>query len=209
MPSPFAPSLPATLASVPDPASIAPRPSKTQVKRDMHALLALGKQLVELSTDQLKRLPLSEALHAAILLAQRTTSREGRRRQIHYVGKLMRSADAAAIRQQLDIWAHGSRQLTAQMHQLETLRDRLMADDAALTALIAQHAHANPGADRRADRGDDITRLRTLIRESRKEARANENLLPGQTPQRKHYRALFQALKTLLEHTEPEKTENP
>jgi len=171
------------------------RPSKSQVKRDMHALLDLGKQLVDLSADQLKRLPLDDTLHAAILLAQRTTSREGRRRQIHYVGKLMRGADAASIRQQLDAWAHGSRQLTAQMHHLETLRERLLQDDQALTTLIEKHP------------GTDIARLRTLIRESRKEARANANLLSGQTPQRKHYRALFQALKT-LHATQTDTTEN-
>jgi len=171
------------------------RPSKSQVKRDMHALLDLGKQLVnDLSTDQLKRLPLGDTLLAAILLAQRTTSREGRRRQIHYVGKLMRGADAAAIRQQLDIWAHGSRQLTAQMHYLETLRTRLLQDDQALTTLLAElssQSHApNPPAP-------DIARLRTLIRQARKEAHANANIQPGQTLQRKHYRALFQELKSL------------
>jgi len=113
------PALSPVLMHEPAPATSPPaldRPSKSRVKRDMHALLDLGKQLVELSTDQLKRLPLGDTLHAAILLAQRTTSREGRRRQIHYVGKLMRGADAQAIRQQLDVWAHGSRQLTAQMH---------------------------------------------------------------------------------------------
>jgi len=171
--------------TTPDPERPSERPSKSQVKREMHALLDLGRDLVALPDDKLKRLPLPEALYDAIRLAQRITSREGRRRQIHYVGKLMRGADAQAIRQQLDVWAHGSRQLTAQMHHLETLRDRLLQDDQALTALIEKHP------------GTDIAHLRTLIRESRKEARANTRLLPGQTPQRKHYRALFQALKTL------------
>ena len=73
------------------------RPSKSQVKREMLALLDLGKQLVDLSPDQLKQLPLSEKLYEAIRQAQRTTSREGLRRQIHYVGKLMRDAPADAI----------------------------------------------------------------------------------------------------------------
>ena len=59
------------------------RPSKSERKREMLALQDLGKQLVELSPDQLKQLPLAEKLHDAIRLAQRTTSREGRRRQIH------------------------------------------------------------------------------------------------------------------------------
>lgn len=166
------------------------RPSKSQIKRDMHALLDLGKQLIELSTDQLKRLPLSEKLYDAVVLAQRTNAREGRRRQVHYVGKLMRDADAETIRQQLDTWANGSREQTAHMHRLEAIRDRLLVDDEALTKLLNDYP------------ATDITRLRTLIREARKEARANDNLLQGQSPQRKHYRALFQALKTLMDEPE-------
>lgn len=166
-------------------------PSKSQLKRDMHALLDLGKQLIDLSPDQLKRLPLDDKLHDAILLAQRTPGREGKRRQVHYVGKLMRNADADTIRRQLDVWAHGSRQETAQMHRLEAIRDRLLVDDDALTSLLDTYP------------ATDITRLRTIIREARKEARANDNLLQGQSPQRKHYRALFQHLKTLIDDSEP------
>ncbi|WP_017525741.1 ribosome biogenesis factor YjgA [Pusillimonas noertemannii] len=161
------------------------RPSKTQVKRDMHALLDLGKQLVELPTDKLRQLPLSESLFEAIRLAQRTTSREGLRRQVHYVGKLMRQADAEAIRTQLAIWQNGSRAETAALHRIETLRDELLQNDDALTDLLRDHPAA------------DAQQLRTLIREGRKEARRNAALQPGQEPQRKHYRALFQALKSL------------
>jgi len=90
-------------------AQLVARPSKSQIKRDMHALLDLGKELVALSDDKLKRLPLSETLYEAIRLAQRITSREGRRRQIHYVGKLMRQAPAAEIQAQLHAWKHGVR----------------------------------------------------------------------------------------------------
>src|SRR3546814_8610757 len=97
-------------------------PSKSQVKREMLALQDLGKQLIELSPDQLKQLPLAEKLYEAIRLAQRTTSREGRRRQVHYVGKLMRDADAETIRTQLDVWKNGSREQTRAMHRLETDR---------------------------------------------------------------------------------------
>ena len=52
------------------------RPSKSQVKREMHALLDLGKQLIELSPERLKQLPLAERLYEAIRMAQRTTGRE-------------------------------------------------------------------------------------------------------------------------------------
>ncbi len=161
------------------------RPSKSQVKREMLALTDLGKELIALSPERLRQLPLAERLHDAIREAQRTTSREGLRRQTHFVGKLMRDAPADEIRQQLDVWRNGSREETASMHRLEKLRDRLLEDDTALTELLNLH----PGAD--------VQQLRTLIREARKEARANTELQQGQEPRRKHYRALFQALKSL------------
>ena len=104
---------------------------------------------------------------------------------MHFVGKLMRDAPADQIRAQLDTWKNGSREQTQAMHRLEALRDRLIKDDAAFTVLLQKYPQA------------DIQHLRTLIREGRKEAAANENLRPGQDPLRKHYRALFQALKTL------------
>lgn len=169
------------------PDDIYTRPSKSQVKRDMHALLDLGKQLVGLSPERLKQLPLSEKLYDAIQLAQRTNSREGRRRQVHYVGKLMRDTDANAIRHQLDTWANGSRESAAAMHKLEAQRDMLLHDDQALTELLNEYPHA------------PIQHLRSFIRAGRKELEANQTLQPGQTPKRKHYRALFQALKNLQE----------
>lgn len=161
------------------------RPSKSQIKRDLHALHDLGKELVELSPDRLKKLPLSDTLLEAIRDAQRTTSREGRRRQIHYVGKLMRSADALAIRQQLDVWRHGSREDTRAMHRLETLRDILIKDDSALTGFLEEYPDS------------DVQQLRALIRAARKEMQHNATLEPGREPQRKHYRALYQALKQI------------
>lgn len=159
------------------------RPSKSQVKRDMLALQELGKAIVDLSTDRVKQLPLSEKLREAVLLAQRTTSREGRRRQIHYVGKLMRDAPAEQIRQQLDTWANGSRQETAFLHAIERDRDRLIANDEALTPWLDAH----PGVD--------VQAIRSLIRAARAEHKKNQSLPPGQEPQRKHYRALYQAIK--------------
>ena len=166
------------------------RPSKSQDKRDLHALLDLGRELVELSPDRLKQLPLAERLYDAIRLAQRTPSREGLRRQVHYVGKLMRDAPADEIRAQLDEWKNGSRKQTAALHHLEARRDKLLRDDDALTALLAEYPQA------------DSQRLRTLIREGRKELAANTALRPGQEPQRKHYRALFQALRQLQDPDE-------
>ncbi|HRL21510.1 ribosome biogenesis factor YjgA [Alcaligenes sp. SDU_A2] len=166
------------------------RPSKSQVKREMHALLDLGKRLIELSDDRLKQLQLDERLLAAIKDAKRITAREGRRRQIHFVGKLMRQVDPEPILQQLDIWENGSREQTQAMHRLEALRDLLLRSDDALTEFMDQF----PGAD--------IQQLRTLIRAARKESQKNETLMPGQDPQRKHYRALYQYIKTLVDLSE-------
>ncbi|UOD50167.1 ribosome biogenesis factor YjgA [Orrella daihaiensis] len=159
------------------------RPSKSQVKREMLALQELGKAIVELSAERVKQLPLSEKLRDAVLLAQRTTAREGRRRQIHYVGKLMRDAPAEQIRQQMDTWANGSRQETAYLHSIERDRDKLIADDAALTPWLDAHPNV------------DVQAFRSLIRAARAEHKKNLALLPGQEPQRKHYRALYQAIK--------------
>lgn len=168
------------------------RPSKSQVKREMLALLDLGKELVDLSSDQLKRLPLGEELYEAVRMAQRTNAREGRRRQVHYVGKLMRKAPAEAIRNQIDIWKNGSRAEAAAVHRLEALRDLLLRDDQALTQLVNDY----PDADAR--------QLHGLVRNARQEEKKNAALLQGQDPQRKHYRALFQALKQLDSPTSPE-----
>ncbi len=163
------------------------RPSKSQIKRDMLALHELGKQLVELPPERLKQLPLSDVLLEAIRDAQRNTSREGRRRQIHYVGKLMRTADATSIRQHIDTWRHGSRDETRAMHRVETLRDVLITDDNALTGFLEEYADL------------DVQQFRTLIRAARKEAQHNATLVAGQEPQRKHYRALYQALKLITD----------
>lgn len=162
-------------------------PSKSQVKRDMHALLALGRELIALPSARLAQLPLDETLRDAIELAQRTHSHEGRRRQVHYVGKLMRRADAPALRAQLDLWANGSAAQARAMHRIEALRDRLLEDDAILTTLLETYAVP------------DIQALRTQIRAARKELRDNAALPDGREPARKQYRALFQTLKQLEE----------
>lgn len=160
-------------------------PSKSQVKREMLALLDLGRQLVDLPAAKLIQLDLNENLLDAIRLAQRTRSHEGLRRQVHYVGKLMRQADAQAIRQQLELWANGSRAQARAMHRLEALRDRLIEDDESLTSILKHFPDI------------DIQALRAQIRAARKEAQQNQALSEGSEPARKHYRALFQILKQL------------
>nr|MBF0685773.1 ribosome-associated protein [Pseudomonas sp.] len=166
-------------------------PSKSQLKRDMTALQQLGQRLVGLSRDKLAQLPLAERLHEAILEGQRIKAHEGKRRQMQYIGKLMRDADAEAISAQLNEWDNGSREHAAHFHELERWRDRLLQDDTELTAFIARYPAA------------DAQHLRSLIRAARKEAATNAQLTEGRAPQRKHFRALFQEIKKLLQADAP------
>lgn len=154
------------------------RPSKSQRKREMDALQALGVQLLRLNAAQLARLDLPESLREALAEAHRITSHEGRRRQLQYIGRLMRTIDPAPLQQALADATGASRAAVALMHRCERLRDRLLEDDAALTEFIAAHPHV------------DAQRLRATIRAARRE-RAQ-----GQPPRhaRELYRWLHQTL---------------
>ncbi len=157
------------------------RPSKSQLKREMTALQRLGEDLVAEPRDRVKRVPMPEDVRDAILECQQIKDHEGRRRQMQYVGKKMRTLDEnelAAIQRTLDSWRGLSKADTAAMHALEKRRDKLLANDAALTDLIVQYPEL------------DAQHLRTLIRNARKEEQA-ENKPP------KAYREIFQILKQL------------
>ncbi len=161
----------------------ADRPSKTQRKKDMHALQTLGQQLVDLSSDQLLRIDLPEELREAIALAHRVTSHEGRRRHLQYIGKLMRQADADEIRAALARVTGESRAAVALMHLAERWRDRLLDDDDALTAWLDEQRDA------------DVQWLRSTIRSARRER------LTNQPP--RHARALYRHLHDVLEGSPP------
>jgi len=151
--------------------------SKTRKKREMHELQALGVALAELSESQLKEMRLGEDLLEALLEAKRIRSHEAKRRQMQYIGRLMREVDPAPIRSRLAELEGSSAQATARHRRLETWRERLLDDDEALTAFAAEH----PGADLQA--------LRTLIRNARKEQKESK-------PPRA-YRELFRVLKEI------------
>jgi len=156
------------------------RPSKSQLKRDMTALQKLGEELVEQPKDRVMRVPLPEDVRDAILDCQKIKDHEGRRRQLQFVGKKMRTLEddeVAAVRAVLDSWKGASKAETAAMHAPERTREKLLADDGALTALKERHPDA------------DIQHLRTLIRNARKEQ-------AEQKPP-KAYREIFQVLKQL------------
>lgn len=153
-------------------------PSKTQRKKDMHALQAIGEQLVKLDLKKLAELNLSEILVDAIALARPMQKHGARRRQLQYIGRLMREVDALPIQQKLDSWQQTSKHQTARLHQLEHWRDRLLNDEHALTEFAKQHPHA------------DLQRLRRLIRNTQKEKAAEK------PP--KNFRLLFQELQALI-----------
>lgn len=143
----------------------------------MHELQALGVALAELSESQLKEMRLGEDLLEALLEAKRIRSHEAKRRQMQYIGRLMREVDPAPIRSRLAELEGSSAQASARHRRLETWRERLLGDDEALTAFAAEH----PGADLQA--------LRTLIRNARKEQKESK-------PPRA-YRELFRVLKEI------------
>jgi ribosome-associated protein len=154
------------------------RPSKSQLKRDMHALQVLGAALIALPKDALKRMPMPEHLDDAVREARRITDHEGKRRQLQYVGKVMRSLteeEVAALRTALDTYRGVNKSETARLHWIERTREQLLANDAALTEFIDKH----PGVDPQEGR--------TLIRNARKEREQ-------QKPPR-YYRELFQWIK--------------
>ncbi len=156
------------------------RPSKSQLKREMTALQKLGSVLVEAPRDRVKRVPMPEDVLEAILECQKITSHEGRRRQLQYVGKKMRTLteeEVAVIQATVDGWRGASRTEAAALHAVERQRDKLLADDAALTELRTQHPEL------------DVQQMRTLIRNARKEQADNK------PP--KAYREIFQILKSL------------
>ena len=146
--------------------------SKTKRKQEMHELQALGAALVELPESQLDFL--EPELRDAVLEAKRISSHEARRRQLQYIGRLMRDVDPAPIRARLDQITGSSTQANARHKRLEALRARLLADDEALTEFAAAHPSA------------DLQTLRALIRNSRREREE------GRPP--RAYRELFRLL---------------
>ena len=136
--------------------------SKTEMKTDMDALQKLGEELVELKPSILDKFPLSEDLAQAIKDAQRFKN-EAKRRQLQYIGKVMRNVDPEPIQAALDKIRNKHSQATVELHKLEQLRDRVVAEgDAAISDVMEMY----PEADRQ--------RLRQLARQANKEKSANK-----------------------------------
>ena len=160
----------------------AARPSKTQLKQQSHDLQTLGVAVSELSAERLAAIEMPERLREAIEMFRRTRSHEGRRRQMQYVGKLMRSADEEALREAVAAATLGSAKETLALHETERWRAELIADDEALTRW--QLAHPDT----------DTQQLRSLVRAARRDAK---DLVP-EARQPRSFRELFLFIKPKL-----------
>ncbi len=152
--------------------------SKSQRKREMHALQALGETLVALPAEQLARIALPETLHEAIMQARSISQRGALRRQLQYVGRLMREVDADQIRNRLQSVQAGTVRDVAMLHRAERWRERLLADETAMSEFVA----AFPATD--------VQQLRTLLRNAKREMAA------GRPP--RAYRELFRNIRDIL-----------
>jgi ribosome-associated protein len=172
----------------PEPKTLSRRPSKTKAKEESDSLQELGKRLVGVGNDRLKKLDIPETLADAVREAKRISSFGALRRQMQYIGKLMRDVDIEPIQEMLDELDGVSNKANARFHALEKQREKLLADESIITALKNEHPDL------------DVSALRTLRRNALKEQA--ENKPP------KAYRAIFQLLKSLQEaaSTEAEAT---
>jgi ribosome-associated protein len=159
-------------------ASSVERPSKTKLKQASHDLQTLGAELVLLSDERLAALAMPERLLDALRLYKSTRTHEGKRRQMQYIGKLMRGVDVEPLRAAVTQVQLGQTRASLALHQAERWRAELIADDEALTRFAAQHRVA------------DIQHFRNVIRNARKDAA----LVPEKRSGRA-YRELFQLIK--------------
>jgi ribosome-associated protein len=169
-----------------DDGAAADRLSKTQLKQQMLALQALGQQLTELPAERLRGLELPERLRDAIDEFKRTRSHEGRRRQLQFIGKLMRGVDPEPLRAALDAHALGPARESLRLHEAERWRLELVTDDRA----AARWGQAYPRSD--------LARLRTLVGAAQREQHVSAGQRHGPA-----WRALFQFIKPHLDSEGP------
>lgn len=153
----------------------APAPSKSERKRQATLLQKLGKRLTELRAEDLEQLALPDPLLKAIADYRRFPSFEAKRRQLQFIGKLMRETDVAVVEAHLARLDGTSAAARYEFHALERWRERLLADADALTEFLNEYPHT------------DRQQLRLLVRRAR-EARDEQ-------AQKTAARALFRFLR--------------
>jgi len=154
------------------------RPSKTRRKKDSHDLQDLGEALVAMPDGRLVDLPMDESLLDAIRQYRVTRTHEGRRRQMQYIGKLMRRNDPEPLREAVAAMQLGQAKDALALHDAERWRNELIASDSALDTWLAEHPQA------------DVQQLRSLIRAARKDASVAPEQRSG-----KAFRELFRFLR--------------
>lgn len=167
-------------------------PSRTELKKESAELQKLGEALLDLRSDLFERLDLPESLANALDDLRRITNFEGRRRQLQYVGKLMRGLEPEtqqSIRDALEEQRSGSAQQTLALHAAEKWRDDLIASDDALQTWLQHHPET------------DVQQLRALIRQARKDAPPSQDeVSKGLVPRRgRAFREIFQIVREHLE----------
>ncbi|WOD07081.1 ribosome biogenesis factor YjgA [Marinomonas sp. GJ51-6] len=154
--------------------------SKTQIKREMEDLQDLGKKLLKLSKNQLKKVEMSDTLRDAIAEAERIKHHEASRRHLQYIGKIMRTEDHETIAQRVALFDSTSAAYNKLFHQLEIKRDALIGENS--KEVLSQYLDENPNIE-------DIQLLRQLIRLSQKEVSQGSNT----TNRKKLFRFLREA----------------
>lgn len=170
-------------------------PSRTELKKESADLQKLGEALLDLRSDLFDRLQLPESLVTALDDLRRITNFEGRRRQLQYVGKLMRGLEPEtqqAVRDALEEQRSGSARQTLALHAAEKWRDDLIASDDALQTWLQHHPET------------DVQQLRALIRQARKDAPPSQDeVSKGLVPRRgRAFREIFQIVREHLEQDE-------
>jgi ribosome-associated protein len=158
------------------------RPSKSALKRASHALQALGKQLLELPDNRLDDIGMPDRLRDALDLYKKTKSFEGKRRQLQFIGKVMREVDAEPLREAVAAFQLGHARDTLTLHKAERWRAEMLADD---KAALTRWADTYPESD--------LQQLRALVRNAKKDA-----ALPPEQRHGRAYRELFQFLKEVM-----------
>jgi len=154
--------------------------SKTQIKREVEALQDLGKKLLSLSKNQLKKVEMSDTLKDAIEEDGRIKKHEAKRRHLQYIGKVMRSEDHETIAQRVALFDTTSAAYNKLFHQLEIKRDQLIGENS--KEVLSLYLEENPEIE-------DIQLLRQLIRQSQKEVSQESNT----TNRKKLFRFLREA----------------
>jgi ribosome-associated protein len=169
------------------------RPSKSELKRQSHDLQEIGRQLLEMPDRWVAQIEMPDRLREALEAYRTTRSFEGKRRQLQFIGKVIRGVDAEPLKEAVAAYQLGHARDALSLHEAENWRVRFLADEKpALDAWLLAHPDT------------DIQAMRSLIRQARKDAASQpEETAPGQVVRHgRAYRELFQIIKQALKQAD-------